>query len=427
MEARGVEIRGRKEPYPPDPLNHIPGSPILDSPVSDPGFPDPRLPDLRPVDMPLSSTDRDFLFDLLSTPSPTGFERAGQRKWARWLHPFADRIESDAYGNAWATVEGREGGPRVLLGAHADEIGFMVKYVTDDGFIHVDRIGGADHAIARGKRVQILGAQGPVLGVVGNTAIHLRDRDEDEKAPKLEDLFIDIGASSREEVAARGIRVGHPAVYAEGVEALTERRLIGRALDNRLGGFVVAEVLKRLATSEERPEATVVGLNAVQEEIGSNGARMAAYRLAPDVALVLDVTHATDSPGIAQAKYGAVRLGGGPSVTHGTVNHPRLVERLVEVAEREGIPLQHEASSRFSGTDTDVIFDTRGGIPSALLSIPMRYMHSTVETVDLGDVEHAIRLMEAFARSITAEDDFGRGILEEDDLLADIGGDGASV
>lgn len=358
----------------------------------------------------MTDADRAFLFDLLSTPSPTGFETPGQKKWAGYVQSFADRVESDPYGNVWATLDGPDGGPRVMLEAHADEIGFMVKYVTDDGFIHVDRIGGSDHAIARGKRVRILGAKGDVLGVVGNTAIHLRDRKDEEKAPKLEELFLDIGASSKVEVAERGIRVGHPAVYAESVEALTEQRLIGRALDNRLGGFAVAQALKNLAETSDRP-STVYGVNAVQEEIGGNGARMVAYRLHPDIALVLDVTHATDSPGISKAKHGAVTLGGGPSITHGTVNHPKVVERLVEVAEREKIPLQHEASSRFSGTDTDVIFHTKAGIPSALISIPMRYMHSTVETVDLGDVEHAVRLMTAFARSISADDAFRADIL----------------
>ncbi len=357
--------------------------------------------------MPLA--DRDFLFDLLSTPSPTGFETPGQKKWAGYVQPFADHVESDAYGNVWATLDGE--GPTVLLEAHADEIGFMVKYITDEGFIHIDRIGGSDHAVARGKRVRILGSKGEVLGVVGNTAIHLRDRSGEEKAPKLEDLFLDIGASSKDEVAERGVRVGHPAVYADSVEALTEQRLVGRALDNRLGGFVVAQALRQLAASKEKRASRVVGLNAVQEEIGGHGARMAAYHLEPDVALVLDVTHATDSPGIPKAKHGEVKMGGGPSITHGTVNHPKVVERLIEIAEREDIPLQHEASSRFSGTDTDVIFNSKAGIPSALMSIPLRYMHSTVETVDLGDVEHAIRLMTAFARSVTADDSFRADIL----------------
>lgn len=361
--------------------------------------------------MALSDNDRTFLFDLLRTPSPTGFEAPGQRLWAARASALADRVDSDAYGSAWATKHGRDkGAPTVLLEAHADEIGFAIKYVTEEGFLRVDRIGGSDHAIARARRVVFLGSKGPVPGVLGNTAIHLRERDQDEKAPKLEELFVDVGASSRDEVAAMGLRVGHPAVYADGVEMLGEGRIVGRALDNRLGGFVLTQVLAQLKTGT-KPSATAVALNAVQEEIGGNGARMATYAIRPDVAVVLDVTHATDSPGIEKAKHGDVRLGGGPSLTHGTVNHPAVVDRLVEVAEAEGIALQHESSSRYSGTDTDVIFTSREGIPSALVSIPMRYMHSTVETVDVGDVEATVRLLDAFVRSVRADDVFRTAIL----------------
>jgi putative aminopeptidase FrvX len=252
--------------------------------------------------------------------------------------------------------------------------------------------------------VRILGDEGPVLGVIGNTAIHLRERKGDEKAPKLEELFVDIGAASRDEVASRGIRVGHPAVYDEHVEELSESRLIGRALDNRLGGYVIAQALARLAA--ERPAASVVALNAVQEEIGGNGARMAAYRLAPDLAVVLDVTHATDSPGISKAKHGEVKLGAGPTITHGTVNHPEVVRRLMGVAADLGIGLQHEASSRFTSTDTDSIFQVGAGIPSALVSLPLRYMHSVVEVADFGDVEKTIALLAGLARAIRSGDRF---------------------
>ena len=361
--------------------------------------------------MPITDDDRAFLFDLLRMPSPTGFEAPGQRLWAARAATRADRVESDAYGNAWATRDGKKGAPTVLFEAHADEIGFAIKYVTDDGFLRVDRIGGSDHALARARRLMFLGTNGPVPGILGNTAIHLRDRSSDEKVPKVEDLFVDVGASSKEEVAALGLRVGHPAVYADAAEMLTETRVCGRALDNRLGGFVLTQVLGELKATRKKPTATVTALNAVQEEIGGNGAKMAAHTIRPDVAVVLDVTHATDSPGIEKAKHGEVTLGGGPTVTHGTVNHPAVVERLVEVAEAEGIPLQHESSSRYSGTDTDVIFTSRSGIPSALVSIPMRYMHSTVETVDLRDVEHTVSLLAAFARSVRADDTFRTAIL----------------
>ncbi len=352
----------------------------------------------------MTETDRAFLFNLLNTPSPSGFEAAGQRVWADYLRPLADAVESDDYGNTWATLNGRGEGHRLMLEAHADEIGFMVNHVAENGFLHLIRVGGSDRAIARGQRIHILGSRGPVLGVIGNTAIHLRET-RDEKVPEWHDLYVDVGATSRDEVAGRGIRVGHPAVYAASVEALTEARLIGRALDNRIGGFIIAQVAARLA-AEPRPAATVYAVNAVQEEVGGNGARMVTYRLRPTVAVVLDVTHATDTPGLNHARHGSVKLGGGPGVTHGTANHPRVVERLLVVAGQEDIALQHEASSRVTGTDTDDVFVSRTGVPSALVSLPMRYMHSPIEMVDLEDVERCIRLLTAFARSIRDDDTF---------------------
>ena len=224
------------------------------------------------------------------------------------------------------------------------------------------------------------------------------------KPPKVHELYVDVGASSAEAVAKLGIRVGHPAIYTDGPEAFGENRLVGRALDNRIGGFIIAQALKRL--SENPPAATLIALNAVQEEIGGHGAKMAAHRLMPDACLVLDVTHATDTPAIEHAQHGHIKLGGGPTVTHGTVNHPAVVKRLMEIADREEIPLQHEASSRYTATDTDSIFLVQHGIPSGLVSLPLRYMHSVVEMADLGDVEHCVRLMAAFVESITAGEEF---------------------
>jgi putative aminopeptidase FrvX len=290
-----------------------------------------------------------------------------------------------------------------MLEAHSDEIGFIVKYVSDKGFLHIDRIGGSDRAIIRGRRVNILTENGVVPGIIGNTAIHIRDTKE-EKAPEWEDITIDIGASSAEEVAGLGVRVGNPAVLDGAPSFLSENRLVGRAIDNRIGGYILTRVLSEL------PDATlackVTAANSVQEEIGGAGARMMAYRLRPDVAIVLDVTHATDSPGISQAKHGKVVLGSGPSLTHGTANHPLVVRRLMDVAAQNDIPLQHESSSRFTGTDTDDIYASRAGVPSALISIPMRYMHSPVEMVDMRDVEHCIGLLVAFASSLSENDSF---------------------
>ena len=348
-----------------------------------------------------------FLFELLSTPSPTGFETPGQRVWAKYIGTFADRVENDAYGTAWATLEGSAKKPRrIMIEAHADEIGYIVKHITKEGWLRIDRIGGSDSATARGRRLDILGDKVTVRGIIGNTAIHLRkDSLADEKAPKIHELYVDVGATSSAQVKKLGIRVGHPAVYSDAAEEFGEGRVVGRALDNRLGGFILAQVMARL--SKRQPRSTVIAVNAVQEEIGGHGAKMVAHRLMPDVAIVLDVTHSTDTPGIEHAVHGEVRLGGGPAITHGTCNHPQVIKRLLAVAEKKNIPIQHESSSRYSGTDTDVIFTVREGIPSALVSFPLRYMHSVVEMCDLRDVEQTIELLAAFIESVGEREEFG--------------------
>jgi putative aminopeptidase FrvX len=352
----------------------------------------------------ISTAAKEFLLDLLNTPSPTGFEIQGQRKWASRLKDTADAVEMDAYGNTWATLKGSsKEAPVIMLEAHADEIGYMVKYISDEGFLYVDRVGGSDVAIARGRRVDILGDKGVVRGIIGNIAIHIR---ENEKVPQAHELSIDVGASNAKEVAKMGIRVGHPMVYSDAAEELANGKLMGRALDNRIGGFIISEVLRELAAKKKRPVATAIAVNAVQEEIGGNGAVMIAHRLKPDVAIVLDVTHATDSPGADQKKHGKVTLGGGPTLTHGSANHPLVVQRLMEVADKAEIGVQHESSSRFTGTDTDVIFIQRDGIPSALVSLPLRYMHSVVEMCDLADVRKVIDLLVAFVESVRANDSF---------------------
>jgi endoglucanase len=356
----------------------------------------------------MDSEAKTFLFDLLNTPSPTGWESDGQRVWAARMRLFADRVENDAYGTAWATLEGSGKNPkRIMLEAHADEIGFIIKQISKEGYLRIDRIGGSDTATARGRRLRFLGDKGPVLGIVGNTAIHLRkDNAGDEKVPKIHELYVDVGAASAEEVMKLGLRVGHPAVYADSAEEFGKHRIVGRALDNRLGGFILTQVVQQLAKKRKKAAPTVIAVNAVQEEIGGHGAKMVAHRLMPDLCIVLDVTHATDTPGIDQSVHGEVKLGGGPSITHGTCNHPKVVKRLLKVADKLDIPIQHESSSRYSGTDTDVIFEVREGIPSALVSLPLRYMHSVVEMADLSDVEKVIQLLVAFVESVTENDDF---------------------
>ena len=353
----------------------------------------------------MDKTAKAFLHQLLGTPSPTGFEIEGQRVWARYVRGFSDRVESDAYGSAWAVLDGKS--PRkLMIEAHADEIGFMVKHITTDGFVHVDRIGGSDYATARGRKLIFQGENGPVMGIIGNTAIHIRDRTGGEKAPEVHELSVDVGADSAKDVEKLGLRVGHPGVYSVSVEEFGESRLCGRALDNRMGGFIIAEVMRRLHKQKAKLPVTVIAANCVQEEIGGYGARMVTYRLRPDAAICLDVTHATDTPGIEKTKHGSVKLGGGPSITHGTCCHPLIVKKIEKVAAKEKITLQHESSSRYSGTDTDSIYHVCEGTPSALISLPLRYMHSVVELVDLKDVENVIQLLTAFALNMKADETF---------------------
>jgi putative aminopeptidase FrvX len=358
----------------------------------------------------MKKDDREFLYKLLETPSPTGFEMAGQTVWANWIKTYASDVRCDSYGSTWATLPGKSE-RIIMLESHADEIGYMIKHIDEQGFLRLDRVGGSDAATARGRRLTILGDKGCVSGIIGNTAIHLR-RDEAgaEKAPAVHDLWVDVGAANAAEVATLGLRVGHPAVYQDGPLELANKRLVSRALDNRIGGYIIAQVMKRLATAKKKPDFTMICLNAVQEEIGGNGAMMATYRLKPDACICIDVTHATDTPGIDVTKFGSVKLGAGPTVCHGSANHPHVVQRLIDVAKKSKLAIQHEASSRFTGTDTDTIFQSREGIPSALVSLPIRCMHSVVETAHLDDIRDTIDLLTDFVLSLSDKDTFHQSL-----------------
>jgi putative aminopeptidase FrvX len=358
----------------------------------------------------MTKADLAFLTELLTTPSPTGFEMPGQRVWAEWIGKHAPEVHCDTYGSTWAKLPGKSG-RLLILEAHADEIGFMIKHIDSNGFLRLERVGGADVATARGRRLRILGEKGPVNGIIGNTAIHLRrDGSESEKAPAIHELWVDVGASNPSEVAALGIRVGHPAVYDEAPMMMAHNRLVGRALDNRIGGYIIAQVMKHVAASKKKPDFSLICLNAVQEEIGGYGAMMATHRLRPDVCVCLDVTHATDTPGLDHAKHGKVTLGGGPTLSHGTANHPMVVNRLIACAGASKVPVQHESSSRSTGTDTDKIFHVRDGVPSALVSLPLRCMHSVVETAHLDDVDRTIRLLTEFVMTLNKDDSFAQSL-----------------
>lgn len=341
----------------------------------------------------IDDSDQEFLEELLVTPSPTGFESAGQKVWTEYVGDFADSVESDAYGSACAKLNTSYDVITVMLEAHCDEIGMIVQHITDDGYIYVNKLGGSDSTIARAKRVNIHAQSGIVSGVTGNTAIHLQEKKNGGgNQPAWKDIYVDIGASSKEE-ALKLVQVGDPITYADDYDYLSDEILSGRALDNRIGGFMIAQVLKNLTQRRDELKVNVVALNSVQEEVGGYGARMMSYRIDPDMALVTDVTHATDTPGIDHKEHGLVKLGKGPSIQHGGANHPKIVEYVEEVAKDKEIELQHEATSVRTGTDTDSIFHQKAGIPSALISLPLRYMHSPVETASMKDVKTLINLM----------------------------------
>jgi len=346
-----------------------------------------------------------FLKRLLDTPGPSGFEAAPARVWRDEAAGFADAVEADVSGNSYATLNA-EGAPTVMLAGHIDEIGLMITHIDDDGFLYFEGIGGWDPQVLVGQRVRILARGGAVPGVIGKKPIHLIKGDEREKASKLTDLWIDVGAKKREGVLERGIRVGDPAVIDASLLELGDDLIASRSIDDRIGAFVVLEALRSLA--EDRPAARVTAVATTQEEIGfhGGGARTSAYRVEPQVAIVVDVTFATDSPGMEKKELGDHRLGGGPVLTRGSAAHPVVFERLVEVAEREQIPFTIAASPKYTSTDADAIHLSRAGVATALISVPNRYMHSPNEVVSLEDLERTVRLIAAFVRTLRPGDDF---------------------
>ena len=346
----------------------------------------------------------EFLKTLLNTPSPSGHEARGQRVWLDYAKQFSDETFSDAYGNCVAVLN-KGGSPRLMLAAHADEIALVVNFITKEGFLYVRKLGGVDPAITKAQRVTIHTRTGPVKGVVGNVAPHLTKVDKEKKAPEIQDLFIDIGVTSDKE-ARKLVRIGDPITLVDEFELLRGDLAIARAFDNRIGTFAVAETLRLLRESKTAPHAEICAVSNIMEEVGLLGARQIAYSLKPDVAVVVDVTHATDYPTVNQHQHGDVKVGRGPTITHGGCNHAEVVARLEAVAQKQKIALQHEAMSATSGTDTDVIFWTRGGIPSALVSLPNRYMHSPVELVSLKDLEQIPKLLAAFALSLKKGEEF---------------------
>jgi putative aminopeptidase FrvX len=350
----------------------------------------------------LANESYNFLRTYINTPSPTGFESGGQKVWMNYLKPYVDEMMTDPYGTAVGIINPNEKF-KVVIEAHADEISWFVNYISENGLIYLKRNGGVDHQIAPGKRVFIHGKKGQVKAVFGWPAIHTRIGGGERKDPQpaVDNLFLDCGAKNRKQVELLGIHIGAVATYEEGYDELAYDYLIGRAFDNRIGGFMIAEVARLLKANKKKLPYGLYVVNAVQEEIGLRGAEMIARRIKPDIAIITDVTHDTTTPMVNKIIEGDIACGKGPSLAFGPAVHNKLLSVVENVAEKKKIPVQMRTVSRSTGTDTDSFAYANDGCPSVLISIPLKYMHTTVEMLHKDDVENTIKLMYETLLSIT--------------------------
>ena len=348
----------------------------------------------------LNKKSLDFLESYLNNAAPTGYEWNGQKLWMDYLKPYVDEFITDTYGTAVAVIN-PEAKYKVVIEGHADEISWYVNYIADNGLIYVIRNGGSDHQIAPSKIVNVHTKNGNVKGVFGWPAIHTRNKAKEE-APKPDNIFIDIGAKDKEEVEKMGVHVGCVITYPDTFHILNDDKFVCRAIDNRAGGFMIAEVARLLHENKKKLPFGLYITNSVQEEIGLRGAQMIAERIKPDVAIVTDVTHDTTTPMIDMKKQGHAEIGKGPVVAYAPAVQQKLRDRITETAEKKEIPFQRAALSRATGTDTDAFAYSGSGVASALISLPLRYMHTTVEMVHREDVENVIKLI--YETLLTIED-----------------------
>ncbi len=351
----------------------------------------------------ITKDSQKFLEKYLNNASPTGFELAGQKLWLEYITPFIDSYFTDNYGSVVGVIN-PEAEYKVVIEAHADEISYFVHYITPEGFIYLRRNGGSDHMIAPSKRVNIHTDKGIVKAVFGWPAIHMRA--EKEETPSLKNIFLDCGCSTKDEVLELGIHVGCVITYEDEFMILNKNRYVGRALDNRMGGFMIAEVARLLKENKVKLPFGLYIVNAVQEEVGLRGAEMIAEKIKPNVAIVTDVCHCTQSPMVNKIEQGDLHSGKGPVLTVGPAVHNNLLKQIQTVADKNKIPFQRAAASRATGTDTDAFAYSNDGVPSALISLPLRYMHTTVEMCRKEDVENAILLIYESLRSIKNDQDF---------------------
>jgi len=345
-----------------------------------------------------------FLSDYINVASPTGFESSGQKLWLDYIKPYIDDYIVDTYGTVVGIINPNEK-YKVVIEAHADEISWFVHYITKEGYIYLRRNGGSDHQIAPSKRVNIHTSKGIVKAVFGWPAIHTRDR-ANEKSPKPENIFLDCGCNSKEEVEKLGVHVGCVVTYEDNFLKLNDSMYVGRALDNRIGGFMIAEVARILKEKKIKLPFGLYITNAVQEEVGLRGAQMIVETIKPNVAIVTDVCHDTTTPMMNKIKQGDQKCGRGPVVFYGPAVQNNLLNKVINVAEENKIKFQRGAVSRATGTDTDAFAFATGGVASALISLPLKYMHTTVETVSKNDVESVIKLIYFLLQKIENNEDF---------------------
>lgn len=351
----------------------------------------------------LTADSMSFMERYLNNPSPTGFESEGQKLWLDYIRPYVDEHIVDPYGTVVGVIN-PDAKYRIVIEAHADEISWFVHYITKEGFIYVKRNGGSDHMIAPSMRVNIHTDKGIVKAVFGWPAIHVRNG-KTEVTPTTENIFLDCGCNSKAEVEKLGIHVGCVITYEDEFMVLNERNFVGRALDNRMGGFMIAEVARLLKQNKVKLPFGLYVTNSVQEEVGLRGAEMIVERIKPDLAIVTDVTHDTQTPMMSKVQSGDIACGAGPVLSYAPAVHNNLLKHIVRTAEKEKIPFQRLAASRATGTDTDAFAYGGSGVPSALISLPLRYMHTTVEMVHRDDVENVIQLIYAAVKNLKAGQD----------------------
>jgi len=347
----------------------------------------------------MKSESLEFLKNLIEGHSPSGYENESAKIWKKRTSKFTDNIKVDIHGNVIGVINSGAS-PKIMLAGHIDEIGYMVRYIDENGYIFFSPIGGIDLHLLPGQRILIKGTKGNVFGVIGRKPIHLLETEEMKRVSKIDELWIDIGAKNKKE-AENKVSVGDPAVPAVGFQVLSGDRVIGRGFDDRAGAFVASEVLRIL--SEKKIKASVYGVATVQEEIGLRGAVTSAYGIAPDIGIAIDVTFAADFPGSNKKKIGDVKIGQGPVISRGPNINPAVFDLLVKTAKKEKIPYQIEASPRATGTDANVMQLTKDGVATALVSIPNRYMHSPVELIDLKDLENTVKLICAFISGLNKD------------------------